>query len=73
MAEYIVKNDCRACMTTGVGKKFDGAGVLVDIDPCPACGGDGYVNVGVVNLDDLESKIDDIMDKCRDIFEKVNE
>jgi DnaJ-class molecular chaperone len=39
---------------------------------CERCDANGYVHVGKLDTDDLEDKINGILNKCNDIFEKVN-
>lgn len=44
-------------------------------DICAACDDAGTINMDIVipELDDLKSTVDDIMDKCNDIWQKLNE
>jgi len=58
MARYIVQNDCRTCMTTGVESSFDSNGDPIEIDPCSACGGSGYRNTGISTFDDSGDMIE---------------
>lgn len=42
---------------------------------CDRCGGSGRLDEGEISdaINTLSEKLDDIMDKCIDIFEKLNE
>jgi len=40
---------------------------------CPMCSGTGKMDVSEFDISDMDGKLDDILDKCNDIFEKVNE
>ena len=66
----IRRNLCPHCQ--GTGKK-----PTSDINPSPIdclhCSGTGLRDVGIVDMSDMEDKLNDILDKCNDIFEKVNE
>lgn len=72
MATYEVRAHCGQCDGTGSVITWLDAVEQGSIE-CPTCGGSGKMLVGEINLNDLEGKIDDIADKCNDIFEKVNE
>lgn len=66
MAE--VKKNCRECRGEGATAQSDVDGTLV---PCGACNGTGKKTWG--EIADISDKLDAIMDKCNDIFERVRE
>lgn len=63
---------CRRCAGTGLESDSDGYPGAGNVS-CIACDGDGLYSFGTLDLSDLEDKIDDIMGKCNDIKEKVDE
>jgi DnaJ-class molecular chaperone len=63
-----IKRTCPKCFGTGVHHKNTPDGI-VDTDPCPKCDGSGKIVLLTVDLSDIEGKLDDIMDRCNDIFE----
>jgi len=68
MATYEVTTKCGKCKGTGTYSSYYGGS-----QDCPLCGGDGKLAIGEVVLDDIEDSISDIMDKCNDIKEVVDE
>ncbi len=40
---------------------------------CPSCSGTGKRITSVVDLSDIDDKLDDIMDRLNDIFEQLSE
>ena len=76
MGEY--KKTCQHCYGDGTFNK--GGPVPVEIDPCPYCDGEGYIVEGQMDLSsltdaisDLGDKVDDVIDKCNNIKEVVDE
>ena len=43
------------------------------VEDCPRCATTGKLEVGILDLSDIEDKIDDVMNKCNDIKEVVDE
>ena len=61
---------CVSCKGTGVRDAgVDGNGDPIIEDPCGACGGDGRTTTQLMD----DTFLDDIMDKCNDIKEVVDE
>lgn len=60
-------NICPKCQGTG------GDGNPDTTDSCAFCQGVGKVTMNIVipELDDLKNTVDDIMNKCNDIFDAV--
>jgi len=74
MAELEIYIPCDKCNGEGAvtNNTYDASGNLTSteiIDPCPKCDGSAEIQWGVAKCDE----IDDIMDKCNDIFDKLNE
>jgi len=72
--EVEVHKHCPGCGGDGI---YTG-GVINDTSvPCTQCGGDGRQTIGYVHLDpgldELATAIADVLDKCKDIKEKVDE
>ena len=63
------RRDCSTCH--GTGALADQLGV--NLGQCHICGGAGYNVIGSIDSTDIEDKLDDILNKCNDIFEKLNE
>ena len=59
---------CPTCKGTG------GDGNPDTTVSCASCNGVGEIeaNMRVPDLDDLKDRVEDIMNKCNDIFEEVN-
>jgi len=68
--EIIIKNKCSACGGDGLIPNYS-SGVIDGSSNCewPGCV-DGYIEVGKFTIN---PGLDDILDKCNDIFEKVSE
>lgn len=66
-----VKRTCAQCQGTGTYNTPTGGGVC----PWPGCNGTGEYVIGHIHLDpgldELETKLNDIMDKCNDIAEAI--
>lgn len=60
---------CVNCGGTGRKLVSDSGSETKD---CPRCTGTGLQNGGEVHDSDMMDKLDDILDKCKDIFEKLN-
>ena len=74
MADLEIKITCPRCEGVGSTNQYtyDSQGNVTNTepeDPCTKCNGDTTIQWGTVVCDEL----DDILDKCNDIFEKVNE
>lgn len=61
---------CTNCEGTGKRRFSDSSSSTED---CSHCGGTGLQDEGEVHDSDLMSKLDDILNKCNDIFQKVSE
>jgi len=62
---------CRKCSGDGkIASYTESSSGLID---CPRCAGTGYRDWGELDIAELEDKLDDILDKCNDIFKKINE
>ena len=61
-----ILHKCRVCHGT---KLLD----MSDEVACGRCDADGYVHWGKLDTDDIEDKIDDILEKCNEIKEVVDE
>lgn len=59
---------CGQCGGTGKISPIEGP----DVD-CPECSAIGYHEVYQIDLSDVIDTINDIKDRCNDIYEKVNE
>ena len=71
MAVYIdLEKACPAC--SGNGTQTFNTESPYDED-CGRCGGSGYLPWGRLNVTDLSDTLADILDKCKDIKEKVDE
>jgi transcription elongation factor Elf1 len=72
MATYDVRFTCAQCGGDGLVTLW-----LNDVeqgtDTCPMCEGTGKMKIGELDLSDIDDAISDVMGKCNDIFEKVNE
>jgi hypothetical protein len=76
--------ECDACGGDGIIQRLvvdpepPNTEVWVDV-PCTKCLGSGVRRSGnlapelIIFLQDLSDRVDDVMDKCNDIFEKVSE
>jgi len=68
---------CASCR--GVGSRvigYDEQNNPIYENPCTGCGGDGKTTTALIDdtlLNDMNDKLDDILGKCNDIFEKLNE
>lgn len=65
-----IKKNCWQCRGSGTRPASDVDGTPI---PCGACSGTGKESWGAVNLLDISDKLDDLLNKCNDIFEKVSE
>ena len=65
---------CNECGGTGsrTGETNSPSGPVPFDVPCQRCAGDGSLLCGYLS-DDLVDKLNSIMNKCNDIFEKLNE
>jgi DnaJ-class molecular chaperone len=77
MASLEVYRQCSMCGGDGLfpNDNITYGGVVLpptNPGPCQTCGGDGKILAYSIE-EDFVVKIDDILDKCNDIFEKVNE
>lgn len=78
MADVDVRYACSKCEGTGEVVEPAGASGGEGRTTCPVCGGDGKrsstIDVDELNivLNTLLDRTADILDKCNDIFEKVN-
>ena len=73
MAQYVeVKQTCAQCQGTGIYKGGSDSPLSC---PWPGCNGTGEYVIGHIHLDpgldELETKLNDIMDKCNDIAEAI--
>jgi len=75
MSDYLkVYIGCFHCDGTGIEEEHYEDGELIPERSCPYCGGDGMKTITqIIDITDLMAKIDDILDKCNDIKEKVDE
>ena len=62
--EILLYKQCTRCHGSGVFDQGD-----VHEDPCAHCNGEGYFEWGKVD----NTLLQDIKDKCDDIWEKLNE
>jgi DnaJ-class molecular chaperone len=69
---YEILSDCESCGGDGIREHVVGNSTW-GTESCPPCDGTGKYVSGTVDLSDLEDQIDDIINKCNDILEKVNE
>ena len=70
----LIKEICYYCSGDGLVHIDDDAGGPGEDVTCTVCGGSGELLVGTIDeLDDLRDTINDILNKCNDIFEKENE
>ena len=72
MSNVIVYQTCPKCKGTGIAQ-VQSAGGLVEENPCKMCDGESGLATGYVNMSDFDAKLNDILDKCNDIFEQVSE
>ena len=78
MAETELFEKCTQCSGTGSHQSSHGPGSNPAI-PCnwPGCNGTGFLSRGKFTLDpstgDIVDKLDDVLGKCADILEKLNE
>lgn len=71
MAEVIfIARRCRRC--DGIGLVSNQVGGNLN-GSCDRCNGTGITSWDSIDLSNLEAKLNDILDKCDDIFEKLNE
>lgn len=69
--EIEINKTCDTCGGDGV-VSLHNYGVSENVE-CWQCEGSGKLVVLTVNLDDIDLKLNDILDKCNDIFEQVSE
>ena len=72
MAIYKILKICDSCGGDGIRQIVTGSDTW-GMEGCGACLTTGKQEIGHVDLTDLEDKIDDVINKCNDIFEKVSE
>lgn len=70
MSIYKIKHTCAQCNGDGTWDHYKN-GLPDGDETCPMCGGSGLMVIGQVDLADLDDKLDDILDKCKDILEKL--
>ena len=64
---------CGRCNGTGTEDNTkDEQGNPIPIS-CSSCGGDGYIESGLLDVTEVMNKLNDIEDKINDIKEKVDE
>ena len=61
---------CRRCDGTGLVSHQTGGNPN---GTCDRCGGSGETSWDSFDLSDLEDKVQDVLNKCNDILEKLNE
>ena len=72
MAIHTIYSICSSCNGNGTRPMMTGDDRL-GVEDCPRCATTGKLEVGILDLSDIEDKIDDVMDKCNDIMDKLNE
>jgi len=77
LSDITLKTDiCLRCGGTGKTNYYDFEGKLVEEDPCNACLGKGYREIGMVTgetVNETIEKIDTILSKCNKIWKKVKD
>jgi len=72
MAIHTIYSICSSCNGNGTRPMMTGDDRL-GVEDCPRCATTGKLEVGILDLSDIEDKIDDVMNKCNDIKEVVDE
>lgn len=72
MADLIIKIKCGRCNGTGINDNQIVDGIVVS-ESCTSCSGTGYFGSGLIDATEITDLLNDIKDKCNDIFEKVSE
>ena len=69
-----VRKTCPHCHGSGETPDYpdSGGSPPSGTETCTECNGNTTVLVFSVDLGDMDDKLDDIMDKCNDIFEEVS-
>ena len=73
MEESKIYYECPRCCGTGVAIVVSGPGSTTEEDPCSKCDGLGLYSTKKIDVTDIVDLLNDILDKCNDIFEAVTE